>query len=302
MQKVKDYSDNYGSFYPFSVTREISDIRIGLYTIKERNIQLSAVHDILSFNQQFLAKDIEGLQTSDSRDTFSQLNFIHGSGKFYAHPSAKISGVHINTEDGPVYIGENSMIMEGACIRGPVAILENSVVKMGAKIYGSTTIGKKCVVGGEIKNSVFFDHSNKAHDGYIGDSVIGSWCNLGAGTSCSNVKNNAGDIKLWNPVVGNNINAGRKCGIMMGDYTRTAINTSFNSGTVIGVGCNIVKSGFPPKYIPDFTWDVDTGTLYDLGKLIRDIERWMEMKNEKLQENDKRLLLQHYHNSLNVNR
>jgi hypothetical protein len=125
---------------------------------------------------------------------------------------------------------------------------------------------------------------------------------MGAGTSCSNVKNNAGDIKLWNPAVGDYVNAGRKCGVMMGDYTRTAINTSFNSGTVIGVGCNIVKSGFPPKYIPDFTWDVDAGTLYDPEKLIRDIERWMEMKNEKLQENDKHLLLQHYHNRLNINR
>lgn len=142
--------------------------------------------------------------------------------------------------------------MEGCLLRGPLAIGERTTVKMGTKIYGATTVGPKCTVGGEIKNSVFFGHSNKAHDGYLGDAVIGEWCNLGAGTSCSNVKNTASNVMVWTPK--GLMNAGKKCGVIMGDYSRTAINTSINTGTIIGVSSNVFGNGLTPKYIPSFSW------------------------------------------------
>jgi UDP-N-acetylglucosamine diphosphorylase/glucosamine-1-phosphate N-acetyltransferase len=196
--------------------------------------------DIVRFNQKILAEDINGLDRPDAASQLAHENKIIGTGKIIIEEGVNVSGAFLNTESGPIYLGKNVQIMEGVCIRGPVAILEDAVIKMGATIYGATTIGKKCIVGGEIKNSVFFDYSNKAHHGYIGDSVIGSWCNMGAGTSCSNVKNNAGDIYLWNPLLKKPVHVGGKCGVIMGDHSKTAINTSLNSGTVTGICCNIV--------------------------------------------------------------
>jgi UDP-N-acetylglucosamine diphosphorylase/glucosamine-1-phosphate N-acetyltransferase len=255
---------------------------------------LRSPFDMVRFNQTMLAEDINGLDLPDATSKLIHENKITGSGKIIIEEGVKISGTFLNTESGPIYLGKNVQVMEGACLRGPLAVLDNSVVKMGATIYGATTIGKQCVVGGEIKNSVFFDYSNKAHHGYIGDSVIGSWCNMGAGTSCSNVKNNAGEIFLWNPLLRKPVHAGAKCGVMMGDHTRTAINTSLNSGSVIGICSNIVKHGFPPKYIADFTWDVDTGEIYREEKLLEDVHNWMKMKGENLDEKNKNLLLQLY--------
>ena len=253
---------------------------------------LRSPFDIVRFNQSLLAEDINRLNLPDASLQFTNNSTIIGSGKIIAEDGVKVSGALLNTESGPIYIGKNVQIMEGVCIRGPFAILDDSINKMGATIYGTTLIGKQCVIGGEIKNAVFFDYSNKAHHGYIGDSVIGSWCNMGAGTSCSNVKNNAGEIFLWNPLLRKPVHAGAKCGVMMGDHTRTAINTSLNSGSVIGICSNIVKHGFPPKYIADFTWDVDTGEIYREEKLLEDVHNWMKMKGEKLDEKNKNLLLQ----------
>jgi UDP-N-acetylglucosamine diphosphorylase/glucosamine-1-phosphate N-acetyltransferase len=258
--------------------------------------------DIVRLNRRLLSEDIHELTPKKITESLSNDNKIIGAGRIWVGEGSSISGSYLNVENGPIYIGSNVQIMEGACLRGPIAILDNAIVKMGTTIYGCTTIGENCIVGGEIKNSVFFDYSNKAHHGYIGDSVIGTWCNLGAGTSCSNIKNNAGDLQLWNPLLKKSVNVGMKCGVMMGDHTRTAINTSINSGTVTGIGCNIIKAGFPPKYIPDFTWNVETGELYRETKLLEDVHNWMKMKNEKLDEKNKRLLLQHYHNCLNTNR
>ncbi len=255
---------------------------------------LRSPFDIVRFNQKTLSEDINGLDIPDATTLLAHENKIIGKGKIIVGEGVKVSGAFLNSESGPIYLGKNVQVMEGVCLRGPVAILDDSVVKMSATIYGATTIGKQCVIGGEIKNSVFFDYSNKAHHGYIGDSVIGSWCNMGAGTSCSNVKNNAGDIYLWNPSLRKPVHAGSKCGVMMGDHTRTAINTSLNSGTLIGICSNIVKHGFPPKYIANFTWDVDTEEIYREDKLLEDVHNWMKMKGENLDETNKRLLLQLY--------
>ena len=164
---------------------------------------------------------------------------------------------------------------------------------MGAKIYGATTIGPYCIAGGEIKNSVFFGYSNKAHDGYLGDSVIGEWCNMGAGTSNSNIKNTAGTINLWNNTSNLFEAAGIKCGLLMGDYSRCAINTSFNTGTVVGVCCNIFGNTMPPKYIPDFSWGNEK---YILAKALEDIDNWKRLKGLTITDSEKKLLA-HLHSS-----
>ena len=193
-----------------------------------------------------------------------------------------------NTSDGPIYIGKNAKIMEGAMLRGPIAICDGAVVKMGSKIYGATTVAPNSIVGGEIKNTVLFGNSNKAHDGYLGDSVIGEWCNMGAGTSNSNIKNNASVVQVW--TLNGAMNVGTKCGVMMGDYSRTAINTAINTGTVIGVCSNVFGTGLTPKYIPSFSWGNEGIERYGLEKALTDINAWKVLKNEELNESEKNIL------------
>ncbi len=168
----------------------------------------------------------------------------------FIEQGARLAHCMLNASNGPIYIGKHAEIMEGSFIRGPFALCEGAVVKMGSKIYGATTIGPYCTVGGEIKNSVFLGYSNKAHDGYLGDAVIGEWCNLGAGTSNSNLKNNASDVKVWHNPSKDYIRAGIKCGLLMGDYSRAAINTSFNTGTVTGICANILRKGLRLNSFP----------------------------------------------------
>ncbi|HLI94376.1 MAG TPA: putative sugar nucleotidyl transferase [Puia sp.] len=196
----------------------------------------------------------------------------------FIEPGARLSHCILNAETGPIYIGPGAEIMEGALIRGPFACCEGAVVKMGAKIYGATTLGPFCTAGGELKNAVLLGYSNKGHDGYLGDAVIGEWCNLGAGTSASNVKNNAGIVSVFHPASGTWLPAGQKCGLLMGDYSRSAINTAFHTGTMTGICCNIFGAGSPPKYIPDFSWGQDGQTRYEWDKALRDIRNWKKMK------------------------
>ena len=164
--------------------------------------------------------------------------------------------------------------MEGAIIRGPFAMGEGAVVKMGAKIYGPTAIGPKCTVGGEIKNVVMFGHSNKGHEGYLGNSVIGEWCNLGADTNCSNLKNNWSEVKVWDYIKGGFSKSGQiKAGLFIGDHSMAGINTMFNTGTVVGACCNIFGSGFPRNFIPSFSWGGANGfTTYSPDKAFEAIE------------------------------
>ncbi len=215
----------------------------------------------------------DGMNTADK-----EANRIVGPHPVWMADGAKASGVIFNTEDGPVYLGKNALVMEGVCVRGPVAVMDGAVVKMGAQIYQGTTIGISVVAGGEIKNSILGDFSNKAHHGYLGDSMIGSWCNLGAGTSNSNVKNNGSDVKMWSEAAGQMIPVGKKAGMVMGDYSKTAIHTAVNTGTVIGACCSLHKPGFPPKHVPSFSWG--PGEHYHPEKAFRDLENWFRFKNQ----------------------
>ena len=220
-------------------------------------------------------------------------NSITATNKEYIFFEAglRIAHCYLNAENGPIYISKDAEIMEGSMIRGPFFLGEGSVVKMGSKIYGATSIGKNCTVGGEIKNSIMFANSNKAHDGYLGDSVIGEWCNLGAGTSNSNVKNTATEVGYMLKDNTALTYSGSKGGLIMGDYSRVAINTSFNTGTVVGVCCNIFEKNQHAKFTENFTWGNEK---YIFEKALRDIENWMAFKNIALTEDIKRKLKQLY--------
>ncbi|MCW3114859.1 MAG: glucose-phosphate thymidylyltransferase [Segetibacter sp.] len=224
-----------------------------------------------------------------SHDTNDTVHVIKVS-KVFIDDGASISHSVLNASNGPIYIGKDVTIMEGCFIRGPFSIGEGSVLKMGSKVYGATTMGPYCMGGGEIKNSILTGYSNKAHDGYLGDSVIGEWCNLGAGTSNSNLKNTGGIINTWNYALNNYIPAGNKCGVIMGDYSRTAINSSINTGSVIGVSSNVFGSGLLPKFVPDFTWGCTGDNKYKLEKAINDIDNWKKMKNKTITEQETQVL------------
>ena len=204
-----------------------------------------------------------------------------GRNLLYIHPTAIVERVNFNTQEGPIYVGENATIMDGANLRGPLVIGNDSVVRMGANLYAGTVIGEHCIVGGEIKKSLFLGHSNKAHEGYLGDSVIGEWCNLGALTTASNLKNTYSNVKVWHAPSKRLIDSKKiKCGIVMGDFTRTAIHTRLNAGTVIGLCCHLFEERSHGGYIPSFSWGL--GAEYRLDEAMTAIQRSMALKGKML--------------------
>lgn len=249
---------------------------------------IKAPWNIFELNAWAIKEDFELLTTGRRSQKISNTNNVTESSNIFIEKGAEVEMCCMNATEGPIYIGKNAIVMEGSMLRGPISIGEGAVVKMGAKIYGGTTVGPKCTVGGEIKNSVLFGNSNKAHDGYMGDSVVGEWCNWGAGTSNSNIKNNASGVEVWTQ--SGPINVGLKCGVLMGDYSRTAINTSINTGTVIGVCANVYGSGFTPKYISSFAWGSDGIQRYNLEKAFIDINNWKLLKRSAITAYEKSVL------------
>lgn len=233
------------------------DHLFGDFSVRETHVSTIILHrsnDIFTHNGKAIIDDFELLKGVE-KNALSETNTVIGQHDVFLAKGAIAEACTFNTAKGPVYIGEGAELMEGGLFRGPLAIGAGAQVKMGAKIYGDTTIGPGCKVGGEVTNSVFFANSNKAHDGYIGNSVVGEWCNLGADTNCSNLKNNYGEISVWNYATGGNENTGLQFhGLIMGDHAKCGINTMFNTGTVVGVAANVFGGGFPRKFIPDFAW------------------------------------------------
>jgi UDP-N-acetylglucosamine diphosphorylase / glucose-1-phosphate thymidylyltransferase / UDP-N-acetylgalactosamine diphosphorylase / glucosamine-1-phosphate N-acetyltransferase / galactosamine-1-phosphate N-acetyltransferase len=244
--------------------------------------------DILQLNDWAIRQDFILLVGKRKSRPVPASNRAINRQNIFIEKGAKVEHSILNASAGPIYIGRDAQIMEGCLIRGPFAMGEGARLKMGTKVYGATTLGPWSVAGGEIKNSVFFGYSNRAHDGYLGDSVIGEWCNLGAGTTNSNMKNNAGDVRVWTP--NGLVSAGTKCGVMMGDYSRTAINTAINTGTVIGVCCNVFGTGLTPKYIPSFSWGSEGVNRYDFEKALRDIAAWKKLKGQAVSAGEKSIL------------
>ncbi|MBX3256066.1 MAG: glucose-1-phosphate thymidylyltransferase [Chitinophagaceae bacterium] len=234
---------------------------------------------LFQLNEYLLRSDIRLLTALRTSAKLSATNQVLNSTSVFIEEGAEMEYCCINATTGPVYIGGNAVIMEGSLIRGPFAAGEGAVVKMGSKIYGATTVGPYCTAGGEIKNSILMGYSNKAHDGYLGDSVIGEWCNIGAGTSNSNVRNDAGTVMVADES-GEKKEVGLKCGLLMGDYTRSAINTSFNTGTFAGIASGIFGSGLAPKYLPNFTWGYSEKYRFD--KAMEHINNWKRLKNADL--------------------
>lgn len=248
--------------------------------------------DIFSLNGICIERDFKIITQGRKSATLSETNRIFGKHPVFVENGCFAECVTINTTDGPVYLGENTKIMEGSNIRGPFALCENSEIKMGAKIYGPTTIGPGCKAGGEINNSVFFAYSNKAHDGFLGNSVIGEWCNLGADTNNSNLKNNYAIVKLWNYEKEKFVSTGLQfCGLIMGDHSKCGINTMFNTGTVVGVSANIFGAGFPRNFIPSFSWGGPAGlSEYKTDTAFDVMTKVMERRNIALSETDKKIM------------
>ena len=210
----------------------------------------------------------------------------------FVEEGAYIRAALLNAENGPIYIGKNTQIHEGALIRGPFALCEGSHVNMGAKVRGDTTVGPFSKIGGEVSNTVIFGYSNKAHDGFLGNSVIGEWCNLGADSNTSNLKNNFENIKIWNYAKGGFKDTGLMfCGLILGDHSKCGINMMFNTGTVVGVSANIFGGGYPRTFIPSFAWGGASGfTTFQLNKALDTAAKAMDRRGVLLGETDREIL------------
>lgn len=248
--------------------------------------------DIFRKNENQLIFDFILLTNNRKSKALSKSNTLIGKGKVFVESGASVECATINPLGGFVYIGKDAVVMEGCHIRGSFSLGEYSELKMGAKICGATTIGTHCKVGGEVNNSVIFGYSNKAHDGFLGNSVVGEWCNLGADTNNSNLKNNYADVKAYNYTKGKMIDTGLQfCGLLMGDHSKTGINTMLNTGTVVGVNANIFGGGFPPSHIPSFSWGGAEGfSTYELDKAITVAERVMQRRGITISDADKKIL------------
>jgi UDP-N-acetylglucosamine diphosphorylase/glucosamine-1-phosphate N-acetyltransferase len=244
------------------------------------------------YNGQELISDFDLVTAGRVSAPVSSTNNLLNSDRIFAEEGVKLEYTTLNAATGPIYLGRNSEIMEGALIRGPFALCEGAIVKMGAKIYGPTTLGPFSKVGGEVTNSVLFAYSNKVHEGYMGNSALGEWCNIGADSNTSNLKNNYTRVKLWDYVTGRAEDTGLQfCGLMMGDYSKCGINTMFNTGTVVGISSNIYGAGFPGNFIPSFSWGGAAGfETYRMDKCFETIEKAMMSRNLSLSEADRNII------------
>ncbi|MFL0353615.1 GlmU family protein [Xanthomarina sp. GH4-25] len=255
-------------------------------------LRIEHTWDIFSKNGEAIQEDFELLTNNRrSQPIPITVNTINAE-SIFIEEGAKLNFATLNATNGPIYIGKDAEIMEGSIIRGPFALCEHATVKMGAKIYGPTTVGPFSKVGGEVTNSVVFGFSNKGHDGFLGNSVLGEWCNLGADTNNSNLKNNYAEVRLWDYQTESFARTGLQfCGLMMGDHSKCGINTMFNTGTVVGVSANIFGSGFPRNFVPSFSWGGSSGfTTYLTKKAFEVANVVMSRRNLEFTEQDAAIL------------
>lgn len=236
--------------------------------------------DIFLSNAHALAHDIPLLSKNRISNAISDTNLTIADGSIFIAPQVNMEGVTLNTTDGPIFIDEGATIMEGSLLRGPLYVGKNSVIKMGTKVYANCSFGPSVKVGGEINNVVFFGNSNKGHDGFLGNAVIGEWCNIGAGTDASNLKNDYGLVRVWDYASGNFAKTDLQfCGLLMGDHSQCAIQTTFNTATVVGIGCNLFGHGFPRQFIPSFSRGGAQG--FSENRLDKVIETAKAMKKRR---------------------
>lgn len=279
----------------FYTTDTQEDVDLNAYEAIEYKgdyIQIRNTWDIFSKNGEAMEADFE-LMTRDRKSApVSSTNQVIAPDNIFIEEGAVVECCILNASNGPIYIGKDALVMEGTAIRGGFALGDHGVVKMGAKIYGPTTAGPYAKIGGEISNVVIFGYSNKGHDGYLGNSVIGEWCNIGADTNNSNLKNNYAPVRLWDYDTERFAHTGLQfCGLMMGDHSKCGINTMFNTGTVIGVSTNIFGSGFPRNFIPSFSWGGAGGfTTFKTEKAFEMADAMMKRKGLSLSDKEKHML------------
>jgi UDP-N-acetylglucosamine diphosphorylase/glucosamine-1-phosphate N-acetyltransferase len=267
---------------------------------QEAPLFIDAPWKIFKHTAQLIRADFalltKGRKSAGISDPYTR---VYGEHQLFVEEGAEVRAAIINADAGPVYLGKNTTIHEGALIRGSLALCEGSQISMGAKLRGDSTIGPYCKVGGEISNSVLFGYSNKAHDGFLGNSVLGEWCNIGADTNTSNMKNNYENVKVWDYGSERFADTGELfCGLLMGDHSKCGINTMFNTGTVVGVGANIFGEGFPRNFIPSFAWGGAAGfTTFQITKAMVTATKVMERRQLTLTEIDRGILEQVFQNS-----
>ena len=300
VEKVKNLSKNEAIFkgedvLAFHTTQSQEEVDFDTYTqieFDEELIQIKNTSDIFTHNGKAIQQDFDLITEERTSETIPVGIQVINPGNIFIEEGAQILFSTLNASEGPIYIGKDALIMENSSIRGPFAMCENAVVKMGTKIYKDTTIGPFSKVGGEISNAVIFGYSSKGHDGYLGNSVIGEWCNLGAGTNNSNLKNNYSEVKLWNYETERFAKTGLQfCGLMMGDHSKCAISTMFNTGTVVGVSANLFGSGFPRNFTPSFSWGGAAGyETFQMNKVSEVVTAVMKRRNLVFDAVDQKIL------------
>jgi UDP-N-acetylglucosamine diphosphorylase/glucosamine-1-phosphate N-acetyltransferase len=297
---VKDLKENQAifkndevvAFYSKESQDEIDFSTYQQIEFEEDLIQIKNTWDLFLYNEKAIQSDFDLLIKDRKSQLIPENIQTINPNNIFIEEGATINFSVLNASEGPIYIGKNATIMEGSLIRGPFALCDNSTVKMGAKIYGATTIGPFCKVGGEISNSILTGYSNKGHDGFLGNSVLGEWCNIGADSNNSNLKNNYAQVRLWSYETENFAKTGLQfCGLIMGDHSKCAINTMFNTGTVVGVSANIYGSNFPRNFIPSFSWGGATGfTTYQLNKATETAKLVFERRSLEFDEKEQKIL------------
>jgi UDP-N-acetylglucosamine diphosphorylase/glucosamine-1-phosphate N-acetyltransferase len=284
--------DEVIAFYTNENQEEVDFDTYQIIEFEESCIRIEHTWDIFSNNDAAIREDFELLtQDRKSQPIPKSVNTI-AKENIFIEEGAKLEFVTLNASSGPIYIGNNAEIMEGSVIRGPFALCEEAIVKLATKVYGATTVGPHSRIGGEVNNSVLFGYSNKGHDGFLGNSVLGEWCNIGADSNNSNLKNNYEEVKLWSYETEGFAKTGLQfCGLMMGDHSKCGINTMFNTGTVVGVSANIFGSGFPRNFVPSFSWGGASGfTTYITKKAFQTARLVMSRRNVDFDEKEATIL------------
>lgn len=286
------YEGDIVAFYVQDTQEEVDFDNYEILVCETELIKIAHTWDIFQKNDEALRVDFELLTKDKVSVPIPKSNNVIAPENIFIEEGAKLEYVTLNASTGPIYIGKDAEIMEGSVIRGPFALCEHAQVKLGTKIYGATTVGPHSRVGGEVNNSVIFGYSNKGHDGFLGNSVLGEWCNLGADTNNSNLKNNYAPVKLWNYELNEYENTGLQfCGLMMGDHSKSGINTMFNTGTVVGVSCSIFGGGFPNTFLPNFTWGgIESLEIYKVDKAIETMKIVMSRRKVDLTPDDEEII------------
>lgn len=261
------YGDDVVAFYSKETQEDIDFSSFKQIEYDGAVLRIENTWDIFSKNQEAIQADFDFITAGRKSQPISDTNRLINADNIFLEEGASVEFSILNATDGPIYIGKNAQVWEGAMIRGAFALCDNATVKMGGKMYGATTVGPYSKVAGEVSNAVIFGYSSKGHEGYLGNAVLGEWCNIGADSNNSNLKNNYAKVRIWNYATESFDQTGLQfCGLMMGDHSKTAINTMFNTGTVIGVNCNIYVPGFPRNFVPSFSWGGASGFTEYLPK------------------------------------